>query len=62
MLSDFMMDKVPESEIDKSIDLVIMRLLPSSGVHNLYPNQRKMLHNFCKGENIFYTGKIVPLF
>ena len=52
-----MMDQVPESEIDKSIDRVIMRLLPSSGVHNLYPSQRKMLHNFCKGENIFYTGK-----
>ena len=56
------MDQVTESEIDKSIDQVILKLLSSSGVRDLYPSQRKMLHNFCKGDNIFYTGNFSPNF
>jgi hypothetical protein len=50
------MELISSSSIDRSIDRIVSRLAPS-GIRELYPNQRKLLHEFCLGKDIFYTGK-----
>ena len=51
------MDNLCWDDIELGIDRVVEKLSPDSGVHDLYPNQRLMLHQFCNGQDIFYTGK-----
>ena len=51
---------VSPEDTDRSIDNVVRRLATGSenGIRELYPSQRKILHDFCEGQDIFYTGII----
>ena len=51
------MNTLHESDIDAAIDQVLEKFPQSCGIHDLYPNQRRIIHQFFKGENIIYTGK-----
>jgi hypothetical protein len=56
------MEKISDLNVDLSINRVLAMLSPSSGISDLYPNQRKMLHYFCQGQDIFLTGsKCIPI-
>ena len=55
------MNQIEARIIDNAIDRITTKLASVSNIKELYPNQRKMLHNFCAGKNIIYTGK-VPAF
>ena len=53
------MDKLShlaESTIDSAIDRVVAKLSACSKIKALYPNQRMILHQFCRGRHIIYTG------
>ena len=50
------MEKISDLDVDQGINRVLTMLSPSSGISDLYPNQRKMLHLFCQGQDIFLTG------
>ena len=52
------MNKLSASLIDDAIDVAVERLAVSSAIKELYPNQRVMLHKFCDGNNILYTGEL----
>ena len=49
---------ISTGDIDGSIDRVVALLAEGSGskIRELYPNQRELLHELCKGIDIFYTG------
>ena len=50
------MNSVPSLDIDEAIDRIVMKLSTTSCIQALFPNQRNMLHEFCREKNIFYTG------
>ena len=52
------MEYLSKSQIDESINHIVSRLSTNSGIQDLFPNQRRLLHEFCKGQNIIYTGTI----
>ena len=52
------MNDLSSTDIDHGIDRIVSNLARFSGIQALYPNQRQMLHEFCKGRDIFYTGDI----
>ena len=54
--TDTNMDKLSTSQIDSLIDNVVAKLNPNSGIKEVYPSQRSLLHEFCRGNNIIYTG------
>ena len=47
------------NNIEMGIDRVVRKLAPSSGVQDLYPNQKLMLHQICKGQD--KTSALCPL-
>ena len=55
------MFKLSSEEVDLGITELELKLSASSGISTLYPNQRQLLHEFCKGQSIFYTGNLYIL-
>ena len=55
------MNAIAMADVDRSIDRVVGGLVNVEGesvIQKLYPNQRRLLHEFCQGRDIFYTGNI----
>ena len=50
------MEQLSEAMIDEAINHLITKLNPSAGIKDVYPNQRRLLHEFFRGQDIFYTG------
>ena len=53
------MNQLPKPVIDNAIDRIVARL--PSEINDLYPSQRMILHQFCLGKNMIYTGNYFGL-
>ena len=50
------MNNLSSEEVDLGITGLELKLAARSDIAKLYPGQRQLLHEFCKGKDIFYTG------